>query len=58
LHLAEDLMTRVQDTLRRQQVEQANVDTKDFAKVERELERIFEELDQLNMKQVYYYNLI
>lgn len=58
MHLAEDLMTRVQDTLRRQQVEQANVDTKDFAKVERELERIFEELDQLNMKQVYYYNLI
>ena len=50
LHLAEDLMARVQDSLRRQQKEQ--VDTKDIAKVERELERIFEELDQLNMKQV------
>jgi hypothetical protein len=50
--LAKDLMTRVQETLRRQQAEQAQVDSKDVAKVEREIERIFSEIDQLNVKQV------
>jgi hypothetical protein len=52
LHLAEDLMERVQDTLRRQQTDQTHAETKDFGKIERELQRIFEEFDQLNMKQV------
>lgn len=45
-------MERVNDTLRRQQAESLNFELKDGSKFQRELERVFEELDQISIKQV------